>query len=96
MKTCSIPGCGAPVHGYGWCPLHYQRFRYYGDPLGGRRREKLYKPKPRVKFSVDMWDKWRADRTADEHTSVLREGIAEMRSRLASRDIHSKPLSDPR
>ena len=93
MKTCSIPGCGSAVHGFGWCPLHYQRFRRYGSPEGGRRREKQYKPRPRVKFTVDMWDKWWGDRTADLHTAVLREGIAEMRSRLASRCIYSKPLS---
>lgn len=27
---CSI--CGKPVKGYGFCDLHYQRFKKYGDP----------------------------------------------------------------
>jgi hypothetical protein len=93
MKTCSIPGCGNPVHARGWCMQHYQRWRRYADPVGGRRAAKQYRARPRVGFTVALWDKWQADRTADLHTYVLREGIAEMRSRLEGRCIYSKALS---
>jgi hypothetical protein len=32
---CSVDGCDKPIHvvKYGWCSLHYQRWRTHGDPL---------------------------------------------------------------
>src|SRR5690242_19841162 len=32
-QLCKIPECGYPAHCRGWCPMHYQRNRLYGDPL---------------------------------------------------------------
>ena len=32
-RTCSIDSCGERHHGRGWCGLHYQRERNFGDPL---------------------------------------------------------------
>ena len=34
--ACSVPGCGKPARGYGWCSAHYGRWRAHGDPLAGR------------------------------------------------------------
>lgn len=34
-RDCSIPDCGKPVHGRGWCEAHWVRWRRHGDPLGG-------------------------------------------------------------
>lgn len=31
--TCTVPGCGRPHQGRGYCSLHYQRLRRNGDPL---------------------------------------------------------------
>lgn len=31
-STCSLDGCDRPVKGYGYCNLHYQRFKKYGHP----------------------------------------------------------------
>lgn len=31
--VCSIPDCGKPAVGQGWCHLHYMRWRRHGDPL---------------------------------------------------------------
>ena len=31
--TCSIEGCGRNLKAYGWCNVHYQRWRKHGDPL---------------------------------------------------------------
>lgn len=33
MTVCSIPGCGLPHKGLGWCIKHYFRQRRHGDPL---------------------------------------------------------------
>jgi hypothetical protein len=30
--TCSIDGCGNPVHGHRWCMKHYKRWYAHGDP----------------------------------------------------------------
>jgi len=39
---CSIPDCGRPVFGRGWCNSHYKRWYRYGDPLqGGPPRTQL-------------------------------------------------------
>lgn len=34
--TCSIEGCGGRVEAKGYCAKHYQRFKKYGDPNGGK------------------------------------------------------------
>lgn len=34
-RICSVPDCGKPVEGYGYCKNHYYRFHKYGDPLAG-------------------------------------------------------------
>ena len=39
-RICSIEGCGKPVQGRGWCSLHYQRWRFHGDPLRCRHTPK--------------------------------------------------------
>lgn len=31
-STCSVDGCDRPCKGYGYCNLHYQRFKKYGHP----------------------------------------------------------------
>lgn len=31
-RLCSIPDCGKPFEARGYCPMHYQRWRKYGDP----------------------------------------------------------------
>lgn len=36
--TCSIEGCGKPVHGRDWCMKHYMRWRTHGDPRVTRNR----------------------------------------------------------
>jgi hypothetical protein len=32
MNTCSISGCEKPAKARGWCNMHWQRWRKYGDP----------------------------------------------------------------
>lgn len=35
-RICSIPDCGKPVYGRGWCSKHYERWDRHGHPLLGR------------------------------------------------------------
>lgn len=35
---CSIPGCDKPAVARGWCPMHYRRWKLYGDPQKGGRK----------------------------------------------------------
>jgi hypothetical protein len=37
-RTCQIEACGKRVHGRGLCPMHYRKWRLYGDPLASRLR----------------------------------------------------------
>lgn len=30
---CAVDGCGRPVVGWGWCTVHYRRWKRHGDPL---------------------------------------------------------------
>lgn len=32
MKTCEVDGCNRPHRSKGYCEMHYQRWRKYGDP----------------------------------------------------------------
>ncbi len=34
---CSIPDCGKPVAGWGWCNTHYRRWKRHGSPLANPR-----------------------------------------------------------
>ena len=31
--TCSVEGCVKPRRARGWCPMHYRRWRLFGDPI---------------------------------------------------------------
>lgn len=39
QRICSIPNCGKPHWGHGWCAAHHGRWLRHGDPLGGRTPE---------------------------------------------------------
>jgi hypothetical protein len=51
------------------------------------RRKFGYKPVKRKRFTLDLWDQWRAARRPDETSIELRAGIQEMRSLLARRSL---------
>lgn len=38
-RTCSVGGCDTTVRARGWCAPHYERWRRWGDPLGGGPRQ---------------------------------------------------------
>ena len=35
-RICAVEDCGKPVHGHGFCIVHYSRFKRHGSPTGGR------------------------------------------------------------
>ena len=35
VLPCTVNKCGRPIKALGYCAAHYERFRKYGDPLGG-------------------------------------------------------------
>jgi hypothetical protein len=35
-KACSVRDCSRKHYAKGWCEMHYQRIKKYGDPSGGR------------------------------------------------------------
>ena len=38
-NICKVDGCGKFVHGHGYCRMHLDRFKKYGDPLHRRQRD---------------------------------------------------------
>lgn len=36
--ACDVPGCDSPAYAHGWCAMHYQRWRKFGDPSGEATR----------------------------------------------------------
>lgn len=68
QRTCSIDGCGKPMHARGWCIGHYARWRTEGDP-GGPLRPYLTDDSARFWAKVDKrgpddcW-LWLANKTA--------------------------------
>jgi hypothetical protein len=35
---CAIKGCPNQYRSHGWCQTHYEKWRIYGDPIGGPKR----------------------------------------------------------
>lgn len=40
--VCKIEGCNDPARKLGWCLFHYDRSRYFGDPLAGPPRRRRH------------------------------------------------------
>lgn len=39
MSQCKIEGCDKTAYGRGWCPMHYRRWKKYGDPLTVKQQQ---------------------------------------------------------
>lgn len=78
-RDCSIDGCDRDTRGgaRGWCGLHYDRFRRYGDPL--------HQTRPRTGRRVDHNGYVR--RWAPEHPTAGSDGYA-LEHRLVWWDAH--------
>lgn len=52
MRVCSIGGCEKRHEGLGYCAMHYQKFKKYGDPLGGRWFQSADRSYPTAHYRV--------------------------------------------
>lgn len=64
---CSVEGCGKTAIARGWCPRHYDSWRYHGDPTSatrGPRGEAVAWIKSHVDYDADeclIWPFYRRD-----------------------------------
>lgn len=78
MRICSVPECGRQVHALRLCQKHYR----YQHARTDRIVAMGYRKPHRVRFTPELWDKWRARRVVDEHARLLRANIQLMRETL--------------
>lgn len=50
MKTCSVGDCEGEILARGWCSMHYQRWRSYGDPKASKTATEDMTLEQRLKF----------------------------------------------
>lgn len=65
---CTIPDCGKPVVGRGWCSKHYAAWRNYGDPLHSTRR---YEPQGKTCLHEDCDEKPKRRGLCEKHAKRL-------------------------
>jgi len=41
-RPCAVEGCGKHARARGWCTMHWERWRRWGDPVAGRISHGLY------------------------------------------------------
>lgn len=65
-RICSVNGCDRSVRSRGWCDMHYQRWRAYGDPGEAEARKNNGRTAERFWSKVDTsgicWE-WTAARS---------------------------------
>lgn len=69
-KCCTIEGCEKPLIAWGWCGMHYRRWRVHGDPSIVLPQPPPKPPEPRFWSKVDQHDpdgcwEYRAQRDRD-------------------------------
>lgn len=60
-RTCSIDGCDSDVNARGLCPMHYSRWKRFGDPNLQRTAADRFWPK--VQKTGNCWE-WQGSRNA--------------------------------
>lgn len=84
-RTCSVEGCGAAIHGRGWCSRHYSVWRRTGDPLTEvtrhyRTPEEAFKARTRRVGGCLVWT---GSKTRDGYGFITVAGRLEMTHRYA-------------
>lgn len=97
MTKCSVEGCGKHVLGRGWCAMHYNRWRKYGDPLtvkqvqlhGVTLAERMWS---NVKVGDGCWE-WCAGRDPNGYGRIGINEIPVLAHRVSYEIAHGVKLS---
>lgn len=92
-RLCSIPDCGKPYWGRGYCSTHYQRWRRNGYPLAGRTPEgepQRYLTEVVLKYDGDECLTWPYGKTAG-YGSIQHNGRDALVSRIVCEEENGPP-----
>lgn len=66
LSACTVVGCQRPIAGQGYCSLHYQRWRRYGDPTVVRvqRSRRAWTPNELAEIEDLIGQGWSDERLA--------------------------------
>lgn len=94
-RLCTVPACGKPRHGQGFCNRHYSKFRAHGDPLGGRRGSSPGEPlkwiKDHAAYEGDDCLIWPFERPHGGYGTVRHKGRRRVASRVMCEIVHGEP-----
>lgn len=93
-RLCSIPDCGKPHKGHGWCNAHYKRWLRYGDPLAGG--PPLGEPRRFYRETVLTYDGdecliWPFGGLSCGYATLSVDGRSRLVSRLLCEEIYGPP-----
>jgi len=95
-RLCSIPECGKPYYGLGYCKNHYRRFKFHGDPLGGtamRGSPLAWVEANKTHDSIECLD-WPFGKNRKGYGSVRYGGAVVGAHRVMCIEAHGEPPSD--
>jgi hypothetical protein len=102
-RICSIPDCGKPHYGRGWCRNHYAHCSKHGDPLAGKFdgpwTAKPGEPMRHFKEVVLRYDGdecliWPFYRGKKGYARLRYDGVQRQVSRLVCEAVNGPPPSD--
>lgn len=93
-RICSIPNCSKLAIKRGWCSAHYQRWQFYGDPLGGgtfNGEPQRYLKDVVLAYQGDECLIWPYARNSAGYAHLLLDGRNQLVARLACEEQHGPP-----
>ena len=92
FKACAVDGCKNNAHwksrgARGWCGAHYDRWRFHGDPLGGKGRRPKREEHDQfiseaLRFSEDECLIWPFNRGSGGYAQMMVDGVQTQVCRL--------------
>lgn len=93
--ACAVSDCCKPRHRRGWCATHYQRWKKYGDPLGGGTfhgsPQKFFDGA--FRYEGEACVIWPFSRSTNGYAWMKREGRMQYVSRLMCELVNGSPPS---
>lgn len=89
-RICSIPGCGKPYDSNGYCGMHSQRVRRYGDPyfVTSKEQSRENSRKAALSYKVARPDVYKKLHNRHEHRVVAEQMLG--RPLLRGEIVHHK------